>query len=283
MSICKKIFTEKNLRLLLIILVIIQPVIDMDYLFYSFLDAYGLPRFSTIVRFLIIPGLVLWTWLAQEKNKKKVFWIALAYGICFFVYFFLHCRQCQQLFPRLALTDNFRFSTWQELTYVLTLVLPYGLTYCFYHQHFQAAELKRMVMATSGVISIPDCDRRSVRLWQEHLLRQYRRQSLHLVLRHLRKWYHPRTLASKFFFNEGNTIGILLFMILPLLYYFFSISETKKEQRRRLYPDRDAELQCRFWQPGWRPMAPCCSGLFLVLYAAGCIFSFIRQRWQGTL
>lgn len=43
--------------------------------------------------------------------------------------------------------------------------------------------------------------------------------------------YHPRTLASKFFFNEGNTIGILLFMLLPMLYYFFYKEENKKGKR----------------------------------------------------
>ena len=48
-------------------------------------------------------------------------------------------------------------------------------------------------------------------------------------------WYHPRTLASKFFFNEGNTIGILLFMILPLMYYFFASAETKKERKKILF------------------------------------------------
>ena len=36
-----------------------------------------------------------------------------------------------------------------------------------------------------------------------------------------RFWHHPRRYATKFFFEEGNTIGILMLMVLPFLYYFF--------------------------------------------------------------
>ena len=50
---------KKIVRLLhglIIVLIAIQPLIDMDYLFYEFLDSFGLPRFSTVLRFLILPA-----------------------------------------------------------------------------------------------------------------------------------------------------------------------------------------------------------------------------------
>ena len=40
-------------------------------------------------------------------------------------------------------------------------------------------------------------------------------------------WHHPRKYATKFFFEEGNTIGILMLMILPFLYYFFYKEKNK--------------------------------------------------------
>ena len=78
---------EKLLHRLVIVLILIQPLIDMDYLFYDQLDALGLPRFSTVVRFLVIPSTVLLSFWLREKNKKRAFLIGAAYGILFVVYF----------------------------------------------------------------------------------------------------------------------------------------------------------------------------------------------------
>ena len=125
---------KKIVRLLhglIIVLIAIQPLIDMDYLFYEFLDSFGLPRFSTVLRFLILPALVILSFVLRETKKKRTFVIAAVYGVLCIGYFFLHCRQAQALFPRLAFTDNFHFGLWQELTYVLTLAIPYGMMYIF--------------------------------------------------------------------------------------------------------------------------------------------------------
>ena len=56
---------------LIIVLIAIQPLIDMDYLFYEFLDSFGLPRFSTVLRFLILPALVILSFVLREKKKKQ--------------------------------------------------------------------------------------------------------------------------------------------------------------------------------------------------------------------
>jgi len=41
---------------------------------------------------------------------------------------------------------------------------------------------------------------------------------------------HPRALTSKFFYLEGNTLGIYLFTLLPILYYYLSLAKVKKEK-----------------------------------------------------
>ena len=46
-------------------------------------------------------------------------------------------------------------------------------------------------------------------------------------LPYTRFWHHPRRYATKFFFEEGNTIGILMLMVLPFLYYFFYKEKNK--------------------------------------------------------
>ena len=63
--------SHKAMKGFVLLLFIIQPLIDLDYLIYPFLDQFGIPRPSTIIRFLIIPLAVLWTFFLADKNKKK--------------------------------------------------------------------------------------------------------------------------------------------------------------------------------------------------------------------
>ena len=229
----KKLLNETLLHRLILVFTAIQPLIDMDYLFYEQLDRFGLPRFSTVVRFVILPLLVACSFVLREKKKKRTFALAAGYGIVLAVYFVMHCAQAEALVERLWLTDNFRFSMFQELTYVLTLCLPYALIYSCYHEHFNEAEWKGMVLLSSALISIP------IVLGDLYVFARSTYYgntvgNFFSWFSGIYDWYHPRTLASKFFFNEGNTIGILLFMLLPLLYVCF-IEEKNIVRKRRIF------------------------------------------------
>ncbi len=222
---------EKILHRLTLLFVAIQPLIDLDYLAYTWLDQYGLPRPSTIIRFLILPAQILACFFLREKKRRKVFLLALVYGLLLGVYFVLHCRQCSALVEKLDLTDNFYFSTWQELTYVLTLVLPYGMIYLFVREQVSRQELQKICECLSLIISVPIL-LGDLFVFGMSTYYGYTVANFFAWFTGIYDWYHPRTLASKFFFNEGNTIGILLFMILPLLYAFYLRSEDPRERRR---------------------------------------------------
>ncbi len=225
----KKLLNEKLLHRLILLFVAVQPLIDMDYLFYEQLDALGLPRFSTVIRFLILPALVLWSFILREKNKKRTFGIALVYGILFLVYFVLHCRQAEGLVERLWLTDNFKFSMFQELTYCLTLCLPYAVIYICYHEHPDTAEWKSLVLFCAAIISIPIVVG-DLYVFARSTYYGDTVGNFFSWFSGIYDWYHPRTLASKFFFNEGNTVGILLFMLLPLVYACFAAETDRKKK-----------------------------------------------------
>lgn len=223
----------KIIRYFLLGFLMIQPLIDMDYLIYDFLDAFGLPRFSTILRFVILPLLTLAVFFFHDNKKKKTFLCTLGYGVVLLIYFFFHTKQAMALFPRLDFTKNFYFSTFQELTYVLTLVLPYAIIYMVYVEDIQDFELKRVVIFESLLISL------TIVLGDLFVCAKstYYGETVGNIFSwftNIYEWYHPRTLASKFFFNEGNTIGILLFMLLPLLYHYYFLAEEKKEKRNLL-------------------------------------------------
>ena len=217
------------LHILIVVLIAIQPLIDMDYLFYDFLNQFGLPRLSTVLRFIVIPCLILWVFFKRDTNKKKTVIAVILYGIALAIYFVLHTKQAIALYPRLDLTENFYFNTWQELTYVLTMVIPFFIIYLCYQETFTLDDVKYIVYFLSGFVSIL--------IFIGDLYVFANSTYYGKTVGNIFTWfngiytgYHPRTLASKFFFNEGNTIGILLFMLLPLLYYFLSISKNQKER-----------------------------------------------------
>lgn len=224
-----KLLNEKVLSIAIIVLIIAQPIIDMDYLIYGFLDQFGLPRFSTIVRFLIIPCLIIWTFFLKDKNKKKTLLIGGLYGVVLVVYFYIHCKNASVAYDVMGFTTNFRFSIAQEFVYILTLILPFGLTYCIYHMKFTEKRIKTVTYVTSFIIAVP-IFLGDLFVFGKSTYEGYTQANFISWFTGGYMVYHPRVLASKFFFNEGNTIGILMFMVLPLLYYFFSKANDKKEK-----------------------------------------------------
>ena len=87
-----KFINKKTVFLAVCILVALHPVIELDYLLYNVLDKFGLPRLTTIIDLLVLPGLVLLTFLLFEKNKKRVVLLFGIYVIVFGVYFVFHCQ-----------------------------------------------------------------------------------------------------------------------------------------------------------------------------------------------
>lgn len=220
---------EKLLHILVIVFLAIQPIIDMDYLIYDFLDQFGLPRLSTILRFVVVPLLLIFSFILRDKKKKRTFIAIGTYGVLLLVYFVLHAKQAASLVERLAFTDNFYFNTFQELTYVLTLVIPYFLVYLIYNENFNEKEVKLITCILSASISITILIG-DLFVFAKSTYYGYTVGNIFTWFNGIYQAYHPRTLASKFFFNEGNTIGILLFMILPMMYYFFYREENKKNK-----------------------------------------------------
>lgn len=224
--------TDRILHRLILLLAAVQPIIDLDYLFYDALNAYGLPRPATVLRFLVMPGLILWSFFRQEKNKKKTALLALIYAVLFAVYFVMHDRQAAALVEPLDFTDNFQYSTWNELTYCLTLVIPIFFIYPFKQAHLSRKEVESLVLFESAVVSIPIVIG-DLYVFGQSTYYGYTVGNVFSWFHDIYTWYHPRTLASKFFFHEGNTIGILLFMLLPMLYYFWD-KETDKKRRKKI-------------------------------------------------
>ena len=226
----KHIINEKVVLTLLIGLVVLQPVFDLDYLIADWLDQFGLPRLSTIIRFIIIPLLVLFVFI-HDKHKKSTVILGGFYGVALAIYFYFHCQNAIEVFPKLYFPSNFYFDTFQELTYVLTLTLPYALIYCFYKMDTNDYLVQMVVTASSLLTAVPIFIGDIVPFGLSTYVGKTKGNFL--------SWFYlifdesheiPKYYTSKFFFKEGNTIGILMFMILPLLYYYFHHAKKKEHK-----------------------------------------------------
>lgn len=226
----KKYLTKENYQIFLVLLIALQPVIELDYLAYPMLDSIGLPRPSTIVRFIFIPLAIALGFLLFDNRKKKTLICAFGYLGVLGIYFLVHCLNVKQIHSGLYLPMHFYFEISDEFIYVFTMTIPYFLIYLFVKTGLSERMMKRTVVLSSMVTSIPIL-LSNLFVFGKSTYEGYTQANMFSWFTEgIYEIYHPRTLASKFFFEEGNTIGILLFMVLPLLYYYFSRAEEKKEK-----------------------------------------------------
>ena len=221
---------EKYIQWLALSVFILQPLLELDYLAYDFLNRFGIPRLSTVFHMLVIPLIVLIVFIYRYRENRKTIYVFVAYLAVLGIWFVLHCINAAEIYPELYLTTNFYFSIFQEFTYVFTLVIPYFMIYTLFRADITADQVRKSIVGVSLFISVlvvsgdlflfgnstynPGHTKANILVWFTDYL----------------DVYHPRDLSSKFYFPEGNTLGIYQFIILPLLYYYLNVARERKEQ-----------------------------------------------------
>lgn len=215
----KKIFKRENIFTLVFIFVALHPIIELDYLIG---DKLPIPRLTTIIDFLVLPLLVMLAFWFNEKNKKKVGVFFGIYVILFGIYFLIHCKNANVIQSSIHLTDNFYFNIKDEIIYTLTLLIPLIYIYVFNLSDIKENVLKKVSITLSCVTALPIFIS-NLFVFGKSTYVGYTIDNFisWFSLPFTRFWHHPRRYATKFFFEEGNTIGILMLMVLPFLYYFF--------------------------------------------------------------
>jgi len=222
----KALITKENVTLLTIVIVLLHPLLDMDYLVYGFLDSLGLPLPSTFLHFVALPLLVVIIFFVYEPSKKKVFFLSAYIAAIFGAYFIFHHWVVKDMFEQLYLTYRYEYSITTELRYVLTLVIPFSLIYAFYKVDLNKENFKKIIIITAAFISIPIL-LSNLFVFGPSTYQGLTKANLFTWFFGIYDTYHPRQLASQFYFSEGNTTGILLFGIYPIIINYF-IQEQKK-------------------------------------------------------
>lgn len=212
----KKYLTKENLFTIVFALVAIHPLIELDYNFNL-----PIPRLTTIIDLVILPLLVIGVFFVAEKDKKKVLKFAIPYGMVLLLWFVYHCYRSNDIQYKIFLPNNFVFTIKDELIYTFTLMLPLVYVYVFKLSTIGEKIFKKIVITLSTTISLPIFIS-DIFTFGKSTYTGYTKGSIFtwFALPFDNKLHHPRRYACKFFFEEGNTIGIILFMILPFIYYY---------------------------------------------------------------
>jgi len=222
---------QNKLYIFLCLILALHPFIELDYLLANFFDSLSLPRITTVIDYLVLPLMVLICFFFFEKRKKRVIIVSLIYGVLFLAYFIYHCKQANRLQYDLYLTNNFIFRVKDELFYTVTLLLPLVYIYVFHLIEVNEESLKTISEMISVLVALP--------IFISNLFVFSKSTYAGKTIDNFLSWFslpfnaednHPRYYASKFFFEEGNTIGVLLLMVLPFLYYFLLKTKNKKEK-----------------------------------------------------
>ena len=227
----KKLLNKNTVFIVVAIIIALHPVIELDYLAYNLLDKVGLPRLTTIIDYMVIPAIVLLTFILFEKNKKKTGILFGIYAVIFGIYFVLHCQNAAYLQNNLRLPKRYIFMISDEVIYTITLLLPLIYIWVVYLLDITEKGLKYISTTLSCITAWPILIS-NIFLFGESTYEGYTKDNIFswFALPYNDTTNHPRKYATKFFFEEGNTIGILMAMVLPLLYYFFYKAEDKKEK-----------------------------------------------------
>lgn len=216
----KKILNKENLFVLIFILVALHPVVELDYLLVDYLGS--IPRLTTIINYIVFPFLVVLVFLFYEKNKKRTLLLFGVYALLFGVYFIVHCKNASIIATSIHLTENFYFNISDEVVYTITLLLPLVYIYVFNLSNINQKILKKIVITISLTTALPifisNLFTFGMSTYQGYTIDNFLSWFKNPMTRY---WHHPRKYATKFFFEEGNTIGILMIMCLPFMYYFW--------------------------------------------------------------
>lgn len=230
----KKLLTKENIYVAILTLIALHPFIELDYLVYDKLNALGIPRLTTVVNFVLYPLLVLLVFWFFDKNKKKTIILFGIYAILFGAFFVLHCKNCVQLMAdnTMLLPEEYVFTIKEELFYCITLILPLVYIYVFNLERIKESLVEKMCIIISYLVSFP--------ILISNLFVFGKSTYEGMTIANIFSWFslpfdslhhRPRYYATKFFFEEGNPIGILLIFTLPLLYYFYYKAKGNKKKR----------------------------------------------------
>lgn len=206
---------EKALKKIFVLFILIQPFLDIYYLYSD--NIVNIFKFSpaTIMRILII--FVLGVLFLFCHRKSKINYFIIIYAVLIGVYFVFHHMNAQNFHS--LVPGNFNYSLFSELFYVIRMTLPLIILVVSYYQeitdNLMEVIVSTLVALVSGSIVITNILKIS--------LASYTNLK---ITGSIFDWFSSSyagqyfELASKGFFSYANAISALAVLLTPLMFYF---------------------------------------------------------------
>lgn len=219
-----KILKEETLKKLLFLFIIIQPLMDIYYL-YTIPNLGGIFVFSpsTIIRFVYFGILCLLAFLIlKNKNKYKLLGMFCSIVLIYTIFHHLNCNNYNN-----SILGNDTYSLITELFYIARMIMPLLLIYISYK--FKLSEQKfckalfitaamfafTMIITNLFLVAIPSYDgATSIKI---NFLQWFSSSARDMDFIYV---------ASKGIFHMANQISGTFVLILPLLIYYFNKKQT---------------------------------------------------------
>ena len=206
--------SKEQLNKIFTVTVFMIIFLDIDQWLYPFFDRIGVPLPSTVFTYIWLPIYIFLVFVVLETNKKKVLTIAFVFGIIYGTYFIIHHLIVKDLDTFLRLQNNFHYSLVYELIYMFILLLPLVFVYVIYRLQPSFTQTEKIMVMVAMMISIPIVITNLLTISPSTYV-GWTKSNFLTWFTGIYDVYHPRELATKFFFTEGNTTGIVLFATYP--------------------------------------------------------------------
>ncbi|MDD3924118.1 MAG: O-antigen ligase family protein [Erysipelotrichaceae bacterium] len=209
----KSLDRSKLIKILTITIALII-LLDMDQWLYPFFDSLSIPLPSTFLTYIWLPLYVILVFFVLEPNKKKIITIGIILAVVYGTYFIIHHLIIKDLAVTLRLQNNFYYSLAYELIYMFILLLPLVFVYAIYRVNPKFSDVEKIMVMVAMLISIPIVITNILTISPSTYV-GWTKANFFTWFFGIYDIYHPREIATKFFFTEGNTTGIILFATYP--------------------------------------------------------------------
>ena len=206
---------------LLIAFVMVQPILDIYYLYTDKVVSFIGFSPSTIIRILITIILLGLTLIRLKDNRM---WIIIkSYLSIVFIYTIMHILNARNFHS--VVPGNFGYSNIQELFYIIRLIIPLCILFITYHLNVNSDEFNKVIrillILIAGSIFITNLLNISLNSYTNEIIKS-----------NIFGWftgaydkYNYSSLASKGFFNFANQIAVLLVLLLPIIMAIYNDSK----------------------------------------------------------
>lgn len=220
--------TKLKLKKIITIFIILQPFLDIFWLYQPPIATALILSPPTYVRFLMM-GLLTWLFLRAYHHQKMTRFFIFYTGVLL-LWFIGHQWAATHFYS--IVPGAFNYSTLGEIAYIARMVLPLLLLVMVYHVDFSEDELEKIVQwlvgLFSGTIVLTNLLTISLGSYLHQwgnggLVEQYFNQK---ITGNIFSWFGRDAagsyygFASKGFFNHANTTGAVLILLAPFIFYF---------------------------------------------------------------